>query len=336
MTPKACSSQSCACMYVLRLPWPGCLLGGTKPVTHQVYVFSFAAGMRQNGGLAHADVPWSLFACRVYSEGRHPCPSSGPGLRPFIYSFSNKYNNPLSRSPEAHVLLWVDRDATKTERVPSLSQTLAGTKVDSGHFHCPSDLRTSKKHSLVQFGGKRCIGLIWHCFAVRSSASNMISWSLNWLGSCDYYCADLCQKQSIPIAHLRVYICPDESMGGTHFAQKRAKQRDARPLNNGTRPVSLYKNCGFGRFLEVPISDAGSSAWLAMMPQPSQLAPLVFFMFEFLRNRNSSFSWFVFFFFFELPDWKRYKNRGLGQPASSTIFCLEIAFFECTSAQFRR
>ena len=122
-------------------------------------------------------------------------------------------------------------------------------------------------------------------------------------------------------------------MGGTHFAHLWVKQRDAPPLNNGTRPVSHYNNSGFGPFLEVPISDAGSSAWLAMMPQPSKLAPLVFYMFGNLRNRK--FLVFVMRCFLSLllrvPTLKHNKNRGLGQPAFSTIFCLKTAFLECTN-----
>ena len=39
-----------------------------------------------------------------------------------------------------------------------------------------------------------------------------------------------------------VYIYADESNNGTLFSQKQVKQRDARTLNNGTRPVSRYKN----------------------------------------------------------------------------------------------
>ena len=57
-----------------------------------------------------------------------------------------------------------------------------------------------------------------------------------------------------------IYMHADETMGGTHFARLRVKQRDADPFNNGTRFVSHYKNSGVGFFSEVPISDAGSSA----------------------------------------------------------------------------
>ena len=58
-----------------------------------------------------------------------------------------------------------------------------------------------------------------------------------------------------------IYICRRVEQRDI-FAQKRVKQRDAHALNNGTRPVSQYENSGFALFVEVAISDAGSSAWL--------------------------------------------------------------------------
>ena len=49
-------------------------------------------------------------------------------------------------------------------------------------------------------------------------------------------------------AYIYIYIYADESNNGTLFSQKQVKQRDARTLNNGTRPVSRYKNSGFALF----------------------------------------------------------------------------------------
>ena len=48
--------------------------------------------------------------------------------------------------------------------------------------------------------------------------------------------------------YIYVYISADESDNGTLLSQKQVKQRDARTLNNGTRPVSRYKNSGFALF----------------------------------------------------------------------------------------
>ena len=60
--------------------------------------------------------------------------------------------------------------------------------------------------------------------------------------------------------YIYMCVCADESNNGTLLAQKRVKQRDAHVLNNGMLPISHYTNSGFALFIEVAISDAGSSA----------------------------------------------------------------------------
>ena len=62
--------------------------------------------------------------------------------------------------------------------------------------------------------------------------------------------------QMNPVAYIYIYISRRVDgrdiltvcTTGRVLHKKRVKQRDARPLNNGMRPVSLYKNSGFGRF----------------------------------------------------------------------------------------
>ena len=46
-----------------------------------------------------------------------------------------------------------------------------------------------------------------------------------------------------------------ESKHGTRFGGLGVKQRDAPPLNNGTRLILHYKNRGSGFFPHIPMSD---------------------------------------------------------------------------------
>ena len=59
--------------------------------------------------------------------------------------------------------------------------------------------------------------------------------------------------------YIYIYIYADELDNGTLSSQKQVKQRDARTLNNGTRPVSHYKNSGSPFWGGGAISGAGSS-----------------------------------------------------------------------------
>ena len=115
----------------------------------------------------------------------------------------------------------------------------------------------------------------------------------------------------------------------TLLSQKQVKQRDARTLNNGTRPVSHYKNSGFALFWGGAISDAGSSVWLIDDAEPRKLVGLVFRIFGLLGNRMSSFWGFVSFslHFFDLEHWKHYKNRGFRERASEDMLPLEPVFY---------
>ena len=106
-----------------------------------------------------------------------------------------------------------------------------------------------------------------------------------------------------------IYMYDDESNNGTLFAQKRVKQRDAHALNNGTRPVSHYKNGGFALFWGGWLATLGRRCDGSTMSEPRKLVGLVFRIFGLVGNRISSFWGFVSFslYFFELRHWKHYK-----------------------------
>ena len=132
-------------------------------------------------------------------------------------------------------------------------------------------------------------------------------------------------------AHIYIYIYADESDNGTLLSPKQVKQRDARTLNNGTRPVSHYKivvspffGGGGGA-----ISDAGSSVWLIDDAEPRKLVGTRFSDFR-TSGKSHVLLWgFIFFFlhFFDLEHWKHYKNRGFRERASEDMLPLEPVFY---------
>ena len=99
-----------------------------------------------------------------------------------------------------------------------------------------------------------CFGLLlslslslsfWFSLWLRLLLSLTLSMSLSLSHSLCLLSVSFLKKEK---KYIYIYVYADESNNGTLFSQKQVKQRDARTLNNGTRPVSRYKNSGFALF----------------------------------------------------------------------------------------
>ena len=131
--------------------------------------------------------------------------------------------------------------------------------------------------------------------------------------------------------YIYIYM-PTSWTTGRFLPQNGLNQRDAHALNNGTRPVSHYKNSGFALFAEVAMSDAGWSAWLIDDAETSKISGTHFSDFGEIAFRGFAVLSLFLSIFFELRHREHYKNRGFREPVSEAILLLEAVFLDCTNS----